>query len=367
MGDFNQVLKQSDKLSMTNNSLRGAEAFRECLNQCSLSEVKAKGLHFTWSNRRGEDQLTWERLDRAFFQLQLVIDEAWHEQTQGSAAFTLARKIQTTKERLKEWNRNHFGNLSKRKRQLEEELARIQQHIDIPENRMREEAVRKKMEEVMEQEQLMWMQKSRANWYIQGERNTKFFHLTTKKRRARNIITSIKRPDGQITEDAKEIEETFLGKFKEIYCAQDNVDIVQMRAFLQGLGFPKITEKNLAQLNAPFRQEEVKKAIFQMNPFKAPGYDGKPAAFFQKYWNIVGNLTTEAILNFLSTGERLPEFVSRFGIGVVSVDDKSAHKGNGAQAADGDGFTDAAAGSDIDGVELELIETEEVSVTLGKI
>lgn len=33
---------------------------------------------------------------------------------------------------------------------------------------------------------------------------------------------------------------------------------------------------------------EVKAALFQVSPFKAPGSDGLPTLFFQKSWHIVG-------------------------------------------------------------------------------
>ncbi|OMO85770.1 Endonuclease/exonuclease/phosphatase [Corchorus olitorius] len=307
MGDFNQVLKQSDKLSMTNGSLQGAEAFRECLDSCFLTEVKAKGLHYTWSNRRGDDQVTWERLDRAFAnakwfelngeavlenlpitasdhsplllnlerstefkkrpyrfelmwttdpQCEQVVAQAWNTDQQGSVAFNLARKIQATKERLKVWNKCHFGDLSRRKKALEEELTRAQQQIEMPENRHREEIIRRELETLLEQEQLMWMQKSRANWYIQGERNTRYFHLTTKKRRVRNRITNIRRMDGESTDDPKEIEEAFLSNFKRIYCSEDLASKSQMESFLQGLNLPKNSDEQLQHLNAPFKAEE---------------------------------------------------------------------------------------------------------------
>ncbi|CAM8888405.1 unnamed protein product [Rhodiola kirilowii] len=31
--------------------------------------------------------------------------------------------------------------------------------------------------------------------------------------------------------------------------------------------------------------EEVRRAVFSMNPLKAPGLDGFPALFYQKNWN----------------------------------------------------------------------------------
>jgi hypothetical protein len=40
-------------------------------------------------------------------------------------------------------------------------------------------------------------------------------------------------------------------------------------------------------LTAPFTIEEVKEAIFQMEKNKAPGPDGFPAEFYQKFWEII--------------------------------------------------------------------------------
>ncbi|CAM8882149.1 unnamed protein product [Rhodiola kirilowii] len=50
------------------------------------------------------------------------------------------------------------------------------------------------------------------------------------------------------------------------------------------------------KLVAPFTEGEVKRALFQMHPTKAPGLDGFSAAFFQNNWQIVGrDVTREAL------------------------------------------------------------------------
>jgi len=51
----------------------------------------------------------------------------------------------------------------------------------------------------------MWQQRSRIRWLSAGDKNTRFFHLRASLRRKKNKISKLKRPDGQVTEDADEI------------------------------------------------------------------------------------------------------------------------------------------------------------------
>lgn len=51
----------------------------------------------------------------------------------------------------------------------------------------------------------------------------------------------------------------------------------------------------------PIRQM-IKSAVFQLNPWKAPGIDGFPDLFFQKYWRVVGSAFITTVLNFLNEG-----------------------------------------------------------------
>jgi len=46
--------------------------------------------------------------------------------------------------------------------------------------------------------------------------------------------------------------------------------------------FPRLRNKQLAHLNKHYVGSEVKKAAFNMSPYKAPGLDGYQALFFEK-------------------------------------------------------------------------------------
>ena len=50
---------------------------------------------------------------------------------------------------------------------------------------------------------------------------------------------------------------------------------------------PQVSDEENVLLTAPYSEEEVKKAIFQMEHNKAPGPDGFPAEFYQSFWELV--------------------------------------------------------------------------------
>lgn len=53
-------------------------------------------------------------------------------------------------------------------------------------------------------------------------------------------------------------------------------------------------------LLAPFKKEEIERAISEMFPTKALGPDGFPELFYQRYWNIVGSNTINDYLDILN-------------------------------------------------------------------
>ena len=60
-------------------------------------------------------------------------------------------------------------------------------------------------------------------------------------------------------------------------------------------------------LSSEFSANEVKTTLFQMGPIKASGTDDMNAIFYQKFWHIVGNDVTNAVLDFLNSSNMLPE------------------------------------------------------------
>jgi hypothetical protein len=105
----------------------------------------------------------------------------------------------------------------------------------------------------------------------------------------------LKKHDGSTTTDPDEMKELARDFFQNLYTAEgtlgmnDVIDTVPSR----------VTAEMNASLVAPYTEEEIKKALFQMFPTKAPGPDGFPAHFFQRHWELCGAEVTRAVLNVL--------------------------------------------------------------------
>lgn len=67
------------------------------------------------------------------------------------------------------------------------------------------------------EEELYWKQKPWVTWLKEGDRNTRFFHATTKQRRACNRITKLNRPDGMWAGTEDDIERTATDYFQNLF------------------------------------------------------------------------------------------------------------------------------------------------------
>lgn len=71
-----------------------------------------------------------------------------------------------------------------------------------------------------------------------------------------------------------------------------------------------------ATLRAAYSEEEVKAALGQMHPIKAPGPDGMCPLFFQSYWHIVGPSVVASVLDVLR-GNAMPRHLNKTFIALI--------------------------------------------------
>lgn len=257
-GDFNEILSVSDK---SGGPMTGRIAgFKSWVDRSAVIDMEFQGPAFTWTNNNVK-----ERLDRCFcdcdwrilfaeakvFHLArmssdhcpLLIKIAPHYSTNktnppfrfqamwmqhnsfGDVVSTTwnnshgdaLAKSSVLASTLKSWNRDTFGNIFHQKRRLLARLAGIQKALCLRDNPFLvtlEIKLKKDYQDIRDSEALFWKQKSREKWIQEGDRNTKFFHLTTMVRRRRNKIDGLYNANGVWCEEHADMKDIAVSHFQ---------------------------------------------------------------------------------------------------------------------------------------------------------
>ena len=98
----------------------------------------------------------------------------------GSPSYILAQKLKALKADLKKWNREVFGDLAFRKKNLLTELMGLdarEESVGLSnEDQHRRIRLKGDIEHLASLEEISWRQKSRALFVNEGDNNTRFFH-----------------------------------------------------------------------------------------------------------------------------------------------------------------------------------------------
>ncbi|RVW83275.1 Transposon TX1 uncharacterized 149 kDa protein [Vitis vinifera] len=164
------------------------------------------------------------------------------------------RRLQSVKAKLKEWNKLSFGELNEKKKSILNDLANfdaIEQEGGLTSELLDQRALRKgELEELILREEIHWRQKARVKWVKEGDCNSKFFHKV----------------------------------------ANGRIRLVPY--------FGRECDK----VGCPFTEEEISKAIFQMDRDKAPGLDGFTIAVFQDCWDVIKEDLVRVFAEFHRSG-----------------------------------------------------------------
>ncbi|XP_023928141.1 uncharacterized protein LOC112039498 [Quercus suber] len=245
------------------------QAFRDCLEDCGLTDLGFVGQRYTWCNERLGTQRTLVRLDRfvankgwkalfpeamvfhmsmpasdhCLLELSLkkrghpkptkkrfffesmwtrddrcreVIETAW-DPLRECPMFQLQDRIRSCQIHLQEWNRATFGNVTKALKQKQSRLQHLEALNLLHETAEEIENLRNKINEDLTKEEMMCNQTSRAIWMKCEDRNTSFFHATATQRQRKNRIEGLCDPDGAWCDNQEGIEKIILDYFSEIY------------------------------------------------------------------------------------------------------------------------------------------------------
>ncbi|RVW54428.1 Transposon TX1 uncharacterized 149 kDa protein [Vitis vinifera] len=116
-------------------------------------------------------------------------------------------------------------------------------------------------------------------------------------RRNRKYIKSLENERGLVLNNAVSITEEILLYFEKLYA-----NPVGESWSIEGLDWSPISEESAISLVAPFTEEEISKALFQMDRDKAPGPDGFTIAVFQDCWDVIKEDLVSVFAEFHRSG-----------------------------------------------------------------
>ncbi|XP_056860054.1 uncharacterized protein LOC108829850 [Raphanus sativus] len=148
------------------------------------------------------------------------------------------------------------------------------------------------------EENSYWEQKSRDQWHRDGDRNTKFHHGITKQRRAQNRIISIKDKHGKLVESEIEVENVAVQYFRDLFSTSSPTELDASLRFIS----TKVSSTDNRLLLEEPSELEIRRALFDINPDKAPGPDGMTSRLYQRFWREMRHDIISLVRDFFATG-----------------------------------------------------------------
>ncbi|KAL0009461.1 hypothetical protein SO802_010963 [Lithocarpus litseifolius] len=290
-GDFNEIVRSSEKLQGSNRSQAQMQLFRDVIDECGFIDLGFVGSPYTWIHHLSSDSSDhcplWIILDglevasvpklfrfEEMWLLDLgcsnVVEAMWSSDIKADLSNKVIRKIEKCGKELQRWNMDHFGNVRKelaKKRKLLVEAKKEAWRSGVN-HRIRE--LKREISKLMDKENRMWFQRSKALWATNGDKNSKFFHSRATQRKRKNSILRIRDANGGWNSNPEDIAQCLIAFFQDLF---SSANLQQNDATTNSI-HRVISDEMNAQLSSEFNAWEVHQAIKQMTPLKAPGPDG---------------------------------------------------------------------------------------------
>ncbi|XP_060965485.1 uncharacterized protein LOC115720373 [Cannabis sativa] len=300
IGDFNEILSNSNKSGGALHCESQMDAFRKAIDKGCLHETLVEGDPFTWAKNRAATNTIKESIDWCF------INNHWESffecpQDSTDPIAAIISNITTCAGQLQLWREHKYGKMKKNIKKCQKQVEQLNNssshsssHFD---DLKQAESI---LDELLEQEEVYWQQRSRVDWLACGDRNTKYFHTKASARRTNNHIKFLFNNSGGKASSIADISTVVQDFYADLFTA-GNIDECALAHTLDCIP-TLVTNAHNDALLAPFTPAEVDSALKTMSLDKSPGIDGMSAMFYQQHWSIVGDLVSHAVLNILNTG-----------------------------------------------------------------
>ncbi|XP_020243360.1 uncharacterized protein LOC109821594 [Asparagus officinalis] len=301
------------------------EEFNACINDCHMAPVSTSGHKYTWCNNFESRPRTWQTLDRFLQSSDLLISgnlsahalhrsfsdhspiilswnnqsyygprlcrfqrmwtrhesfkaqvlHIWQRPRSHPPIIDICMKLKSLRYALKQWNSTIFGNIFTQKKDLENDILRIESSLQAqwdPSSHSELQSFKAKWHEIVIREEIFWKQKMGIRWLKEEV-----------------PLLFIRR------QGSSAIHQAAINHLSSLLSSEPHC----VREELLSLIPPSIQDDTNAFLIAPFSIDELASAASFIPADSAAGIDGFSSSFFTSQWRIVGNSILEAANDFL--------------------------------------------------------------------
>jgi mannosylglycoprotein endo-beta-mannosidase len=141
-----------------------------------------------------------------------------------------------------------------------------------------------RLAKLLREEELKWYQRAKVKHLLEGDANTKYYHLLANGRHRKTRIFLLEDGNNIISDDAQ-LKMHITNYYKILFGPLENSPI--MLDELQTVDIPHVSALENEYLTNVFLEDDVRAAIFEMKHNKAPGPDGFPLEFYQVFYTLI--------------------------------------------------------------------------------
>lgn len=135
------------------------------------------------------------------------------------------------------------------------------------------------MDLLLKKHELLLKEKCQLKWLTSGDRNTGLFHNSLHGRKINITLVSLL-IDGDVVTDKKHIQTHVIKFYKNVFNEDSFLGVLDSSHFVDIIPNLVSFVENEMLIFSP-SEEEIKKAIFTLDPNSAPGPNGFTSKFFQ--------------------------------------------------------------------------------------
>jgi hypothetical protein len=141
-----------------------------------------------------------------------------------------------------------------------------------------------RLAQLLREEEIKWYQRAKVKELLEGDSNTKYFHMVANGKHRKNRIFQMHNSDRMLYED-RELKSHITRYYKDLFGPPERSSFTLDEDLRDDI--IQVTQAENEELIKTFSEEEVKAAVFSMEHNKAPGPDGFPVEFYQVCWDVI--------------------------------------------------------------------------------